>query len=268
MCRCLGVSRSGYYAWLARPEARRTIENREIVSRIRRAHEESQGRYGSPRIHKELAASGTHVGRHRVARLMRSAGVRGRKKRGYVRTTDSEHRYPVAGNLLARQFRPGAPNQVWAGDITYLATAEGWLYLAVVLDLYSRRVIGWAMSSRIDRHLALAALDMAKANRPTTGVLHHSDRGRQYASDDYRASLVHAGMMCSMSRTGDCWDNAVVESFFATLKVELVDDAVFPSRAAARAAVFEYIESFYNRRRRHSALGYLAPVEYEAKAAA
>jgi len=268
MCRCLCVSRAGYYAWVSRPESPRSVENRTLAVHINAAFSESGETYGSPRVHEELKSKGIPVGRHRVARLMRTGGLRGRKKRRYVATTQSNHEFPVAPNLLARRFDVAAPNTVWAGDITYLATAEGWLYLAVVLDLCSRRVIGWAMGARIDRGLALSALEMATSNRPTKGVLYHSDRGVQYASTDYREALVAAGMTCSMSRSGDCWDNAMVESFFSTLKTELVGGEVFPSRAIARSVVFEWIESFYNRRRRHSALGYLPPVEYELKAAA
>jgi transposase InsO family protein len=199
---------------------------------------------------------------------MRADRIRGRKKRRYVATTQSNHEFPVAPNLLARRFDVATPNTVWAGDITYLATAEGWLYLAVVLDLCSRRVIGWAMGARLDRGLALSALEMATSNRPAKGVMYHSDRGVQYASTDYREALVAAGMTCSMSRSGDCWDNAMVESFFSTLKTELVGGEVFASREIARSVVFEWIETFYNRRRRHSALGYMAPEEYELKAAA
>jgi putative transposase len=268
MCRCLRVSRAGYYAWVARPESARSVQDRSLNVHIRAVHEESRGSYGSPRVHFELQCKGIKVGRHRVARLMRAGRIRARKKRRYVATTQSNHEFPVAPNLLARRFDVAAPNTVWAGDITYLATAEGWLYLAVVLDLCSRRVIGWAMGARIDRGLALSALEMATSNRPTKGVMYHSDRGVQYASTDYREALVAAGMTCSMSRSGDCWDNAMVESFFSTLKTELVGADVFPSREIARSVVFEWIESFYNRRRRHSALGYMAPEEYELKAAA
>ena len=267
MCRCLCVSRAGYYAWASRPESPRSIENRALAVHIKAAFDESRGTYGSPRVHEELKAKGFPVGRHRVARAMRTGGLRGRKKRRFVATTQSNHEFPVAPNLLARRFDVAAPNTVWAGDITYLATAEGWLYLAVVLDLCSRRVIGWAMGARIDRGLALSALEMATSNRPSQGVMYHSDRGVQYASTDFREALVAAGMTCSMSRSGDCWDNAMVESFFSTLKTELVGADVFPSREIARSVVFEWIESFYNRRRRHSALGYMAPEEYELKVA-
>jgi len=198
---------------------------------------------------------------------MRLEGIRGRRKRRFVRTTDSRHGLPTAPNILERRFAQDRPNAAWASDITYLPTAEGWLFLAVVLDLYSRRVIGWAMGTKLDRQLALSALRMALATRPSAGVLHHSDRGVQYASGDYQQALEAAGMKCSMSRTGDCWDNAVVESFFGSLKAELVGQTSFPSRETATAAVFEWIEVFYNRRRRHSSLGYLAPVQYEERAA-
>jgi transposase InsO family protein len=266
MCRCLAVSRAGYYAWLGRPESERVRRDRELLPAIRKAHHDGRRNYGSPRVHRELRFTGIAVGRHRVARLMRANGIRGCRKRRFVATTNSNHDLPVAPNLLARKFTQNKPNVAWAADITYIATAEGWLYLAVLLDLYSRRIVGWAMDSRIDRHLAVSALQMALANRPAVAVLHHSDRGVQYASEDYRAALTAAGMRQSMSRTGDCWDNAVAESFFGTLKTELVDGTVYPTRDAAKTAVFEWIEVFYNRRRRHSSLGYLAPVEYEEAA--
>lgn len=268
MCRCLKVSRAGYYAWASRPEAARTILDRALVVEIRSVHAETRGAYGSPRMHAELRARGHEVGRHKVARLMRVNAIRAKRKPPFRKTTDSNHGHKPAPNVLERQFQPTKPNAVWAGDITYIATGEGWLYLAAMLDLYSRRVIGWGMGPRLDRQLALSALKMAAAARPTAGVLHHSDRGVQYASDEYRAALTEAGMTCSMSRRGNCWDNACVESFFSSLKTELIGDQVYPTREAARAAIFEWIEVFYNRRRRHSSLGYVAPAEYEMQAAA
>ncbi len=271
MCRCLEVSRSGFYAWQRRPPSERAKDNHRLLAHIHEAHEQSRKTYGSPRIHKALAAEGHSAGRHRIARLMRTAGIRPRQKRRWVRTTHSRPNDPVAPNIVARQFTRHAPNQVWAGDITYLSTAQGWLYLAVVLDLHSRRVVGWAMSDVIDTRLTLGALEMALERRGApTGLIHHSDRGTQYASAEFQRVLRQHGIQCSMSRRGDCWDNAVAESFFATLKTELVDGRVYASRQEAKSEVFEYIEVFYNRQRLHSALGYRSPadVEERVKAAA
>jgi transposase InsO family protein len=230
-------------------------------------HAESRHLYGSPRIHRELRAQGRCVSRKRVARVMREQGLRGRVRRRFVRTTDSHHRFPIATNHVNQAFTVAAPNTVWAGDITYMATREGWLYLAVLLDLYSRRVIGYAMSDQLTRPLVLTALRAALARRPGhAGLTHHSDRGSQYASHEYRAVLADAGVVCSMSRAGNCWDNAVVESFFATLKTEL-PQREWSSRAAATAAVSDDIDAFYNPRRRHSSLAYLSPVEFELRGA-
>ncbi|WP_233597565.1 MULTISPECIES: IS3 family transposase [Corallococcus] len=262
LCRHLGVSRSGYYAWAKRPESERKKSDRALSTEVLAIHQESRGTYGAPRVHAELKARGRRVARKRVARLMRQADVRARSRRRFVRTTDSAHRHPVAPNTLERNFRPGQPNRTWAGDITYVWTEEGWLYLAVLLDLFSRKVVGWAMGERIDRELVLSALDMALLGRPAP-ALHHSDRGSQYASEDYRRLLEARGIECSMSRKGNCWDNAVAESFFSTLKLELVYVTRFKTREQARCALFEYIEVFYNRKRRHSALGYLSPIEFE-----
>lgn len=269
MCRVLQVSRAGFYAWRARPESARSKANRELAAQVREAHETSRRTYGSPRVHAELRARGYRVGRHRVARLMRQQGLAARRKRRYRATTNSGHNQPVAPNVLSRSFEVPEPDRVWVADITYLATAEGWLYLAVLLDLCSRSVVGWAMSADLDCSLALAALRMAVERRqPTRGrLLHHSDRGVQYASSSYQAALEAEGITASMSRRANCWDNAPAESFFGTLKVELVGDRVFPSRAAARTEVFEYIEAFYNRTRRHSTLGYLTPLEFEKQTA-
>ena len=264
LCEQLGVSRSGYYAWARRAESSRSQSDRELGLEVAAVHQESRGRYGSPRVHAELRARGRHVARKRVARLMRQQGLAARRRRRLVRTTDSAHRQPVADNLLARHFSPGQPNCTWATDITYVATRQGWLYLAVVLDLFSRQVVGWAMGQSIDTQLVLGALDMAlKSRKPPRGLLHHSDRGSQYASADYQRALEQRAIRCSMSRKGNCWDNAVVESFFSSLKRELVHEADFTTREQATAALFEYIEVFYNRKRRHSSLGYLSPVEYE-----
>src|SRR3954465_14791709 len=215
MCEVLGVSRSGYYDWANRPESPRDVEDRAVAAEIRAAHEGSRGRYGSPRVHAALRAHGRRVGRKRVARLMRGMGLSARRKRRFRRTTDSAHSFPVAPNLLGRDFTAAAPDRVWLADLTYIWTAEGWLYLAVVLDLCTRRVVGWAMADHLGHELALAALDMAIARqRPAPGLLPHADRGVQYAAHRYRARLLTHDMLCSMSRKGDCWDNAPMESFY------------------------------------------------------
>ena len=264
MCRILQVSRGGYYAWRTRPESARSRSDRKLLVDIRAAHKASRRTYGSPRMQRELLAQGHSVGRHRVARLMRLDGLRGRRRRRFRTTTQSNHAHPVAANQLERQFAVEAPNQAWVTDITYVWTLQGWLYLCVILDLYSRRVVGWAMGGRINQALTLRALKMALAGRaPKPGLVHHSDRGSQYAAKIYRRLLKARGIECSMSRKGDCWDNAVAESFFATLKVELVYETLFITRAQARLQIFEYIEVFYNRVRRHSYLGYVSPVDYE-----
>jgi putative transposase len=264
MCRQLGVSRSGYYAWKERPESKRHKADQALAEVVTAVHQKSRCTYGSPRVHAELRARGQRVGRKRVARLMSQHGLAARKKRRFVRTTDSRHHQPVAPNVLGRDFSPGQPNSTWATDITYVETGQGWLYLAVVMDLFSRKVVGWSMSEHIDRHLVLNALDMALEGRqPPRGLLHHSDRGSQYASADYQQALAARGIQCSMSRKGNCWDNAVVESFFSSLKLELVYTTRFATHAQARLALFEYLEVFYNRQRRHSSLGYLSPVDFE-----
>lgn len=267
MCRALAVSPAGYYAWAARPESRRTAANRRLVTLIRVIHAESRSTYGSPRVHATLQAQGQRIGEHRVARLMRTSAIRAKRVKTWRVTTDSAHQYPVVPNTLNRQFVVAHPNQVWAGDITYVWTAEGWLYLAVVLDLYSRRVIAWGMGSRLTQELATAALTMAvEQRRPASGVLHHTDRGSQYAATLYRELLAGHGLTASMSRRGNCWDNAVVESFFHTLKTELVYHRRYITREEARQDIFEWIEVFYNRTRRHSTLGYRSPAEFEARA--
>ena len=262
MCRTLAVSSSGYYAWVARPESRRTAENRRLVAEIRVIHAESRRTYGSPRVHATLQAQGRRIGAHRVARLMRTRAIRAKTVTKWRATTDSAHPYPVVPNTLNRQFAVAAPNRVWAGDITYIWTAEGWLYLAVVLDLYSRRVIAC-----LTQELVTAALTMAiEHRRPARGVVHHTDRGSQYAATRYRALLAGHGLTASMSRRGNCWDNAVVESFFHTLKTEHVQHQRYRTREEARQDIFEWIEVFYNRVRRHSTLGYRSPAEFEARA--
>ena len=265
MCRALQVSPAGYYAWVTRPESERTKANRRLLVEIRAIHTESRRTYGSPSIWDQLQKRGQGAGRHRVARLMRANGIRAKTVKQWRATTDSKHKLPIAANTLDRQFAPSAPNRVWAGDITYVWTDAGWLYLAVVLDLFSRAVIGWAMGSRLTAELAREALTMALVRRkPKPGLLHHSDRGVQYASLDYQQLLADAKITCSMSRKGNCWDNAVVESFFGTLKKELIHDQRYPTREAATQDVFEWIEVFYNRQRRHTTLGYCSPAEFEA----
>jgi putative transposase len=267
MCEQLEVSRSGFYAWRERPESARQQEDTQLAAEVAQAHRDSRGTYGSPRVHAELQAQGRKVSRKRVARLMGEQKLAARRRRRSVRTTDSHHRHPVAANILERDFSPGKPNCTWATDITYVWTGEGWLYLAVVLDLFSRRVVGWAMSEHIDTPLVLGALEMALQGRlPPKGLIHHSDRGSQYASGEYQRALSSRGIHCSMSRKGNCWDNAVAESFFSSLKMELVYLMDFSTRHQARSAIFEYIEVFYNRRRRHSSLGYVSPLEYERAA--
>jgi putative transposase len=264
MCRVLEVSRAGFYAWRTRPEAIRVGEDQRLAVEIAAIHAESHRRYGSPRVHAELRERGRGTSRKRVARLMRIQGLRARHKRRFRTTTDSAHEFPVAPNMVKRKFEASAPNKTWVTDITYIWTLEGWLYLAVILDLFSRRVVGWGMSEEITRKLALNALNMALSRRqPPRGLIHHSDRGSQYASGDYRRMLAANRIVCSMSRRGDCWDNAVAESFFSTLKLELVYETEWATRAEARAAIFEYLEGFYNNERRHSSLGYLSPAAFE-----
>ena len=264
LCTVLGVSRAGFYATQHRPVPARRSADQQLAVHVAAAHAASRKRYGSPRVYRELQAQGHEVGRHRVARLMREQGLRAREKRRFQRTTDSQHGLPVAANVLDRQFTVPTPNMAWVSDITYLWTREGWLYLVVILDLFSRRVVGWALHDRITRQLALDALAMALRHRqPRPGLVHHSDRGSQYASGDYRAVLTAHGIVCSMSRRGNCWDNAVAESFFSTLKIELAHAADWPTHAAASTDVAEYVEIFYNTQRRHSVLGYVSPVAFE-----
>ena len=266
LCRTLQVSRAGFYAWQARPPAPRVGVDERLGLEIAAIHAESRHRYGSPRVHAELVDRGCRTSRKRVARLMRVRGLAARRRRRFRVTTQSRHPFPIAANVLARQFARPAPDTAWVTDITYIPTGEGWLYLAVILDLCSRCAVGWAMRERITDDLTLAALGMALARRrPPRGLLHHSDRGSQYASHAYQDVLAQHGIVGSMSRRGNCWDNAVAESFFATLKVELVHDAAWATRTAARTDLFEYLELFYNGRRRHSALGYLSPRAFEAR---
>lgn len=266
LCRVMQVSKSGFYAWRTRAKSQRSRENQRLLLHIRSVFEESDQTYGSPRIWRELQEQGIHCGKNRVARLMRSSGIRAELPSRFRITTDSEHSLPTAPNLLAQDFTADAANERWAADITYVWTREGWLYLAVVLDLFSRRVVGWSMQPRLEKTLVLDALEMALAQRsPSAGLLHHSDRGSQYASRSFQERLQRDGIVCSMSGRGNCFDNAVVESFFSTLKRERIHRRDYITRAEARADVFEYIEVWYNRKRRHSALGYLSPAEFEKR---
>lgn len=267
MCRVLKVSASGFYAWQQRPPSARKVANDKLLSQIKRVYTESRGTYGSPRVHAALAAQGVSCGLHRVARLMQKYSVRAKGKRRYKRTTNSRHAYSVAPNLLNREFTAKRPNKKWVGDITYIPTGEGWLYLAVVMDLYSRQVVGWAMADHMRQELTLMALNMALSQRrPKPGLLHHTDRGRQYAATKYQAVLQQHQVQVSMSRSGNCYDNAPMESFFATLKAELAHYGWYVTRRQARAEIFEYVEVFYNRQRRHSSLGYLSPLQFEQTA--
>jgi len=268
-CELLHISRSAFYAWCRRPPSRQAQANMWLVREMERIHREVDRTYGSPRMRDELVASGLACGRNRVARLMRQHGIQAKHARRYRPTTDSGHADPVAPNLLARQFTVAAPNRVWASDVTYIWTREGWLYLAVILDLFSRRVVGWHLAPRLSRLLVLEALQAAlRTRRPRLGWLHHSDRGSQYASREYQSVLKQAGARCSMSRKGNCWDNAVVESFFHSLKTERIRHRHYRTRAEAYTDLHDYIERFYNRVRRHSTLGNISPVMYELKHAA
>ena len=269
MCDALEVSRSGYYAWRGRPESPRAAANRALLAAIRRVHARHRGRYGAPRIHAALRAEGRFVSRSRVERLMRRHGIRAITQRRFrVVTTDSSHSLPVADNLLDQTFLATRPNEIWLADITYIPTDEGWLYLATVLDLFSRKVVGWAMRDHMRQELTTTALTMAiQRQRPGPGLIHHSDRGSQYAAGGYRQVLDAANIVQSMSRKGNCWDNAPMESFFHTLKAELVHHAAYATREAAKRDLFAYIEGYYNRQRLHSALGYLTPEQAELQAA-
>jgi transposase InsO family protein len=245
------------------------MEDSQLIAAIRTSHVKSRATYGSPRVHKDLQALSYRISRKRVARLMREEGLQGRRPRRYRSTTDSRHQAPIAPNLVARKFEAMAPNRIWVTDMTYVWTWEGWLYLATIIDVFSRRVVGWAIADHLRTELALEALAMALGLRqPDPGLIHHSDRGCQYASQAYRLELTAQGAVCSMSRVGDCWDNAVAESFFATLKVELIHRRSWPTRAEARAAIHDYIACFYNPHRRHSAVGFLSPMAYERQYAA
>ena len=264
ICEALAVSASGYRAWKrgGKP-GRKRLTDAQMLALIRAIHVELKGAYGSPRITKELRARGFPASKERVERLMRENGIRARHKRRYKATTDSKHRLPVAPNLLDRNFTPAAPNQAWTADLTYIWTGEGWLYLAVVLDLFNREVVGWSIKPRMTTDIVIDALAMAWFRRkPAPGLIHHSDRGSQYASHAFQAQLKEYGIICSMSRKGNCWDNAPTESFFNSLKNERVHGTRYGTRAEAAADLFDYIEPFYNRRRRHSTLGYASPVKF------
>lgn len=264
MCKVLGVSESGFYAWRKREACQRQREDAQLTQEIRQVFDRHQGRYGSPRIHRELCDQGRHISGKRVARLMREADMSARRKRRRVLTTKRDATHPVAPNELNRELRATQPNTKWVTDITSIPTTTGWLYLAVILDLYCRAVVGWPMSSCCDEALAENALSMAVARRrPKAGLLHHSDRGCQYTSHAYQKRLEQIGAKVSMSRKGTCWDNAAMESFFASLKEECVGNRVYPSLEQARQALFEYLEISYNRQRRHSTLGYVSPLNYE-----
>ena len=266
MCRVLNVSESGFYAWRNRPVCQRHREDAQLREEIQQEFSAHQGRYGSPRLHAQLRDRGRRIARKRVARLMQEAGLCAKRKRRRVLTTRRDPSHPVAPNLLNREFTATEPNSKWVTDITYIPTMQGWLYLAVILDLYSRMVVGWSMSGKCDENLVERALDQAIARRrPSAGLLHHSDRGSQYTSQAYQIRLEQAGMHVSMSRKGNCWDNAAMESFFGTVKDECVGSTVYLSHDEARLALFTYIEGYYNRVRRHSTLGYVSPLNYEQK---
>ena len=270
MCKVLEVSKSGYYAWRSRPTSQSSVRRQSLSEAIRSVYDEYRGIYGSPRIQLELVGRGIDCCVNTVAKLMRKMGLRSKTSRPFrPKTTDSNHDHRIAENVLDRTFERGSVNEAWAVDITYISTGEGWLYLAVVLDLHSRRVIGWSMADHLRTELAMDALTMAiemRSGADLTGLIHHSDRGVQYASDAPGHAPAANKITGSMSRTGNCWDNAVVESFFGTLKSELVNHETYATRDEARASIFEYIEMFYNRKRRHSALGYVSPVEFERSA--
>lgn len=267
MCECLDVSTSGYYAWRQRGPSPRARENAALSEVVREVFEASRGAYGSPRVHAELVERGFDVDVKRVARLMAEMGLMARRKPKFRKTTDSDHDLQIAANVLNREFEVDEPDRVWVGDITYIWTVEGWMYLAVIIDLYSRRVVGWAMADHMRTELVLEALTAALGSRTpsSAGLLFHSDRGSQYAAHAYQQALEQAGIACSMSRRANCWDNAVAESFFGTLKTELVHNIIFTTKASAKFAVAEWIDVFYNGKRRHSTIGYVAPAEYERR---
>lgn len=267
LCQVLEVSRSGYYSWLTRPESKRAGENQQLKKAITESFESSRKTYGYRRVHRSLQVQKKRCGKHRVARLMQHLKLQPKTKKKFKATTNSKHQFPVYSNHLQRDFTPQQMNQSWVSDITYIATQEGWLYLAVVMDLYSRQIVGWAMDHRMTEDLVMNALRMALFRRHiAAGLLLHSDRGSQYASTAYQAVLKNHGIICSMSRKGNCWDNAAMESFFRSLKVECIYHQSLKTREEAKMIIFDYIEIFYNRQRRHSTLNYLSPVDYEKSA--
>lgn len=269
LCQTLHVTRSRYYAWRRCPESVRTQDDRHLLTQIQTIYAASHATYGSPRIQAALRQQGATCGRHRVVRLMQAQGLRAKHRRTFRTTTNAHHALPVAANVLDRQFLPAKPNQVWVSDITYVPTGEGWLYLAAVMDLAFRGIVGWAMSDRIDQTLACDALrDALHRRQPAPGLVHHSDRGVQYAGTAYQTVLRAHGLLPSMSRRGNCWDNAPMESFFHSLKVEWLHEQTFRTRAEARQAIFTFIEVWYNRQRLHSTLGYRSPAQYERTIAA
>lgn len=271
ICRVLKITRSGFYAWLKRKPSRRLIQHQKLLARIKQVHQENRELYGSPRVHRALLIDGEHVSRNTVARLMRQAKIRAKSRRRFApRTTDSRHDKPIAANLLDRDFAAGEPNRKWVADITYVPTDQGWLFCAAVLDCFSRKIVGWSMSQWMPTDLVADALKMALLHRsplhrsPDGDLIHHSDRGSQYASDDFQQLLSENRITVSMSGRGDCYDNAMMESFWATLKTELIYQQHYATREQARQSIFEYIEVFYNRKRLHSSLGYLSPESFEA----
>ena len=267
LCHLLGVSRSGFYAWGSRGESRRVREDRTLLTHIEHVHRDSREAYGAVKTWRALQARGIACGRNRVARLRSQAGIEARRMRRFRVTTQSRHSYPIAANVLNRAFNVSRPNRIWVGDNTFIPTQAGWLYLAILVDLFARRVVGWAMSRYIDRELVADALGMALARRrPAPGLVHHTDQGRQYATGSYCQRLMANGITPSMSRKGDCFDNACAESFISTLKNELVHHLQFKTREEAKSAIFEFIEVFYNRQRLHQTLGYLSPAEFERRA--
>jgi transposase InsO family protein len=266
MCRVLEVSKSGFYDWMKDPEGSRD-RGKYLEEKIEEIFKESRDTYGARRIRKKLVTLKVRVSRRRVGKIMKKLGIGPKRRRQFQSTTDSKHHFPVHPNLLERNFTVSAPNRVWVGDITYVPTDEGWLYLGAVMDLYNKGIVGWSMSESLKSRVAVDALDMAVGTRkPLPALIHHSDRGVQYACGEYQRALRKSGMLCSMSRKGDCWDNAAMESFFSTLKKELIHRRRFRTRDEARREIFEYIEVFYNRQRIHSALDYKSPAEYEAAA--
>ena len=265
-CRVLRVSKAGYYGWIQRPVGKREARRKDLTEQVRAVHEASRRIYGAPKVHRALLAQGIKLNRKTVARIMRESSIRSKVARKFkARTTDSDHAHPVAPNVLDRKFTAQKPDAVWLCDITYIPTGEGFLYLAGVMDLCSRRIVGWSMAAHLRAELVEDALAMATGARaPSPGLIHHSDRGVQYCCGEYRAELESWGMVASMSRAGDCYDNAPKESFWATLKKELMSDTAFATREQARAAIFEYIEVFYNRQRIHGSIGYVSPEQFEA----